>query len=62
MPSIAIPTKKVDSKPKTKSTKELKEKKNAMIKENPETPTTTAKLRIWIWPFNKYIKIMERDP
>ena len=40
MPSIAIPTKKVDSKPKTKSTKEVKEKKNAMIKENPKRPSS----------------------
>ena len=36
MPAIAIPSKKVDSKPKPKSKKEVPEKKTAMIKENPE--------------------------
>ena len=36
MPAIAIPSKKVDSKPKPKSKKEVTEKKTAMIKENPE--------------------------
>ena len=32
MPAIAIPSKKVDSKPKPKSKKEVTEKKTAMIK------------------------------
>ena len=36
MPAIAIPSKKVDSKPKPKSKKEVTEKITAMIKENPE--------------------------
>ena len=37
MPAIAIPNKKIDSKPKPKSKKEVPEKKTAITKDSPET-------------------------